>query len=146
MMLFLSVGAAGLCPLPEPLISAALSIFLEQWFSQIIIETLRGRLAGSQVDSCGNAEKDLGSSTESGFAGDMINGRGIWAQRPGENGVREARYSARNLSSLHRLLQWQDLRVAEGHVGSCPTTLDFHSAISSPFGGLGSCDLRAMVQ
>lgn len=33
--------------------------------------------------------KELGSSTESGFVGDMINGREIWAQRPGEDGVRE---------------------------------------------------------
>lgn len=69
--------------------SAALPTFLEQWFSQIIIETLWGRLAGSQVAGCGNTEKDLGSDTENGFAGDMINGRGIWAQRPGENGVME---------------------------------------------------------
>lgn len=36
-----------------------------------------GRLAGSQVGGCGNAEKDLGSSTETGFAGNMINGRGF---------------------------------------------------------------------
>ena len=88
MMFFSSGGLTWLCLLPRPLISAALPIFLEQWFFQIIIGTLWGRLARSQVDGCGDAEKELGSSTESGFAGDMINGRGIWAQRPGENGVR----------------------------------------------------------
>lgn len=100
MTLFLCLGGlTWLCLLPEPLVSAALPIFLEQWFSQVIIEALWGRLAGSQVDGCENAEKDLGSSTESGFVGDMINGRGIWAQRPGENGVREDQKekSARNL-------------------------------------------------
>ena len=62
---------------------------LEHWFSQIIIGTLWGGLAGSQVDGWGNAEKELGSSTESGFAGDMMNGRGTWAQTPWGNGVRE---------------------------------------------------------
>ena len=90
MMLFLSLGGlTWLCPLPGPLISAALPIFLEHWFSQIIIGTLWGGLAGSQVDGWGNAEKELGSSTESGFAGDMMNGRGTWAQTPWGNGVRE---------------------------------------------------------
>lgn len=55
----------------------------------VIIGTLQGGLAGSQVDGGGNAEKGLGSSTEGGFAGNVMNGRGTWAQRPGGNGVRE---------------------------------------------------------
>lgn len=85
MVLSLSAGRADLVrPLLEPLISAILPIFLEQWFSQRTIEILWRRPAGSQVDGCGNAEKDLGRSTESGFAGDMINGREIWVQRPRE--------------------------------------------------------------
>lgn len=43
-----------------------------------------GRLAGSQVGGCGNAEKDLGSSTEIGFAGSMINGRVFGPKGHGE--------------------------------------------------------------
>lgn len=70
-------GLPGPWALPKALISQALPIFLEQCFSQIIIDTLWGRLAGSQVDGSGNAEKELGSGTESGFAHDMINERDL---------------------------------------------------------------------
>lgn len=63
MMLFLgSRELTWLCPLPEPLIRAALPIFLEQWFPQIITDTLWGRLAGSQVDAVGMQRRILAAA------------------------------------------------------------------------------------
>jgi hypothetical protein len=71
------IGNAALLQLRRTDVSlhcGSFAYLLEKWISQIRTEILWRRL-----------EKDLGRSTESGFVGDMINGRRIWTQRPGEN-------------------------------------------------------------